>query len=56
MQRFKQLVSRPVLAALLSSVGLASCATKTQTGAVVGTAGGAVVGGVIGRAGAKPAG
>lgn len=49
MQRFKQLVSRPVLAALISSVGLASCATKTQTGAVVGTAGGAVVGGVIGK-------
>ena len=49
MQRFKQLVSRPFLAALIGSVGLASCATKTQTGAVIGTAGGAVVGGVIGK-------
>ena len=49
MQRFKHLVSRPFLAALIGSVGLASCATKTQTGAVIGTAGGAVVGGVIGK-------
>ena len=49
MQRFKQLVSRPFLAALIGSIGLASCATKTQTGAVIGTAGGAVVGGVIGK-------
>ena len=49
MQHFKQLVSRPFLAAVIGSIGLASCATKTQTGAVVGTAGGAVVGGVIGK-------
>ena len=28
---------------------LAACATKTQTGAVVGAAGGAVAGGVIGK-------
>jgi len=33
----------------LASVLLAGCATKSQTGAVVGTAGGAVAGGVIGK-------
>jgi outer membrane protein OmpA-like peptidoglycan-associated protein len=32
------------------TVGLNSCATKTQTGAIVGAAGGAVVGGLIGHA------
>jgi outer membrane protein OmpA-like peptidoglycan-associated protein len=35
--------------AYIALVLVASCATKTQTGAVVGTAGGAVVGGAIGK-------
>jgi outer membrane protein OmpA-like peptidoglycan-associated protein len=49
-----QSVTRNVVFSLLlaagSSVLLGSCATKSQTGAIVGAAGGAVVGGVIGKA------
>jgi outer membrane protein OmpA-like peptidoglycan-associated protein len=38
------------LAALVALVGSSGCATKTQTGALVGAGGGAVVGAVIGKA------
>ena len=38
-----------LIVAAASSLGLSACATKMQTGAVLGTAGGAVAGGVIGK-------
>ena len=44
----KRGISVVVLGALL--IGFAGCATRSQTGAVVGAGSGAVVGGVIGRA------
>lgn len=49
MQTVHRLVSVSLLLAAAGSIGLAGCATKTQTGAVVGAAGGAVAGGVIGK-------
>jgi outer membrane protein OmpA-like peptidoglycan-associated protein len=45
----RTIVSRSLVIAALSAAGLAGCATKMQTGAVIGTAGGAVAGGVIGK-------
>ncbi|MHB1329475.1 MAG: OmpA family protein [Gemmatimonadales bacterium] len=42
-------MSQSILLALVAGLGLTACATKTQTGAVVGTAGGAAAGGVIGK-------
>ncbi|MDH3497167.1 MAG: OmpA family protein [Gemmatimonadota bacterium] len=44
----RRIVPVVMIAALV--VGLAGCATKTQTGAVVGAGGGAVIGAVIGKA------
>lgn len=44
----RRIVPVVMIAALL--VGLPGCATKTQTGAVVGAGGGAVIGAVIGKA------
>ncbi|MFN0179980.1 MAG: OmpA family protein [Gemmatimonadales bacterium] len=40
---------RPLLLSTAMAVGLGGCATKMQTGAVVGTAGGAAAGAVIGK-------
>jgi outer membrane protein OmpA-like peptidoglycan-associated protein len=45
----ESLVRTPHRSVALVFLILAGCATKTQTGAVVGTAGGAVAGGVIGK-------
>lgn len=49
MHDMSRVVSRSLLIAAAGAIALAGCATKTQTGAVVGTAGGAVAGGVIGK-------
>jgi len=46
----QRILSVALTVAGLTSVTLNGCATHTQTGAVVGAGGGAVVGGVIGRA------
>ena len=44
-----RLIPALLLTASAGFLGLGGCATKMQTGAVVGTAGGAVAGGVIGK-------
>ena len=46
----KRIISVALTAAALTSISLEGCATKKQTGALVGATGGAVVGGVIGKA------
>jgi outer membrane protein OmpA-like peptidoglycan-associated protein len=46
----KRCVALSLIVAAMTSVSLNGCATKSQTGAIIGAGGGAVVGGVIGKA------
>ncbi len=50
MRSITRTTSFTIVLATLGVTLLGSCATKTQTGAVIGGAGGAVVGGIIGKA------